>query len=103
MSCGGRIYKGDSITISVPFEVSGYTNLTISYFTVGDYKIIKTQEEVEIADGYITCVFTGQDLDFLPDGVVRYTINYEIENTDYVESTNTNFFFVFHNLTNSTP
>ena len=89
MSCGGRVYKGDTISISVPFDISGYTNLTISYFTVGDYKIVKTQEEVEIEDGAITCDFSGHDLDLLPDGVIRYTINYDVDNTDYVESTNT--------------
>lgn len=92
MSCGGRIYKGDSITISIPFDVSGYTDLVVDYFTIGDTKIEKTEAELTIADGYITAEFSGHDLDLLPDGVVRYTIEYAVDNTDYVESSNTMLF-----------
>lgn len=89
MSCGGRVYKGDSITISIPFDVSGYTDLTVSYFTIGDTKIVRDESGLTIEDGYITSYFEGHDLDLLPDGVVRYTIEYAVENTDYVESSNT--------------
>ena len=89
MSCGGRIYKGDSITISIPFDVSGYTDLSVSYFTIGDTKIVRDESGLTVADGYITAEFSGHDLDLLPDGVVRYTIEYAVDNTDYVESSNT--------------
>ena len=89
MSCGGRIYKGDSIAISIPFDVSGYTDLSVSYFTIGDTKIVRDESGLTVADGYITAEFSGHDLDLLPDGVVRYTIEYAVDNTDYVESSNT--------------
>ena len=89
MSCGGRVYKGDTVTISVPFDVSGYTNLTITYSTTGDSKIVKTQEEVTVEDGFITYTFSGHELDLLPDGVIYYTIDCEVEGEDYVDSTNT--------------
>lgn len=92
MSCGGRVYKGDSIAISIPFDVSGYTDLTVSYFTIGDTKIVRDESGLTVADGYITAEFSGHDLDLLPDGVVRYTIEYAVDNTDYVESSNTMLF-----------
>ena len=92
MSCGGRVYKGDTVIISVPFDVSGYTDLTITYSTTGDSKIVKTQDEVEIEGGFITYTFTGDELDLLPDGVIYYTIEYEVDGVDYVASTNTNLY-----------
>ena len=92
MSCGGRVYKGDSVTISIPFDVSGYTDLTISYSTTGDSKIVKGEDEVTIEDGFISYIFTGDELDLLPDGVIYYTIEYEVDGTDYVASTNTNLY-----------
>lgn len=89
MSCGGRIYKGDSIAISIPFDVSGYTDLVVDYYTTGDTKIEKTEEELTIEDGFITAYFDGHDLDLLPDGVIRYTITYQVDGEDAVDSTNT--------------
>ena len=89
MSCGGRVYKGDTILVSIPFDVSGYTDLVVSYFTVGDTKIVKTDGELDVEDGYITVQFSGNDLDILPDGVLRYTVEYAVDNTDYVDSSNT--------------
>ena len=89
MSCGGRIYKGDSITISIPFEISGYTNLSVDYFTTGDTKITKSEDELTVEDGFITCSFEGHELDILPDGVIRYTITYQVDGEDAVGSTNT--------------
>ena len=89
MSCGGRVYKGDSVTISVPFDVEGYSNLVITYSTIGDAVIEKTQEEVTIEDGFITYTFDGHELDILPDGVIYYTISYQIDGVEHVESTNT--------------
>lgn len=92
MSCGGRVYKGDTITISVPFDVDDYSNLTITYTTIGGEKIVKTQEEVEIEDGFITYTFEPGELDLLPDGVIYYAISYEVDGVDHVESTNTNLY-----------
>ena len=92
MSCGGRVYKGDTVTISVPFDVSGYTDLTISYSTTGDSKIVKGEDEVTIEDGFISYTFSGDEFDLLPDGVIYYTIEYEVDGVDYVASTNTNLY-----------
>ena len=89
MSCGGRVYKGDTILVSIPFDVSGYTDLVVSYFTIGDVKIVRTESELDVEDGYITVQFSGNDLDILPDGVLRYTVEYAVDNTDYVDSSNT--------------
>lgn len=92
MSCGGRVYKGDTVTISVPFDVDDYSNLTITYTTIGGEKIVKTQEEVEIEDGFITYTFEPGELDLLPDGVIYYTIECEVNGVPNVDSTNTNLY-----------
>lgn len=89
MSCGGRIYKGDSVAISIPFDVSGYTDLVVDYYTTGETKIEKTEAELTIEDGFITAYFDGHDLDLLPDGVIRYTLSYQVDGEDAVDSTNT--------------
>jgi len=89
MSCGGRIYKGDSVAISIPFDVSGYTDLTVSYFTIGDTKIVRDESGLTVADGYITAEFSGHDLDLLPDGVLRFTLQYKVDDVDFVDSSNT--------------
>jgi len=89
MNCGGRVWKGDTITISVPFEVSGYTDLTISYYTDGETKVVKSESEVEIEDGFITYTFLPGELDTIADGVIRYQIDYSVDNVDYVTGTNT--------------
>ncbi len=92
MSCGGRIYKGGMTTVSIPFNVEGYSNLSISYFTSGDYKITKTEEDLDIADGFITYTFTKEELDVLPDGVLNYLVNYEVEGGNYADGGNTNVY-----------
>lgn len=92
MSCGGRVYKGDTVTISVPFDVENYSNLVITYTTIGNEKIEKTQDEVEIEDGFITYTFEPGELDLLPDGVIYYTITYEVDGVPNVDSTNTNLY-----------
>ena len=92
MSCGGRIYKGGMTTISIPFNVEGYSNLSISYFTSGDYKITKTEEDLDISDGFITYTFTKEELDVMPDGVLNYLVNYEVDGGSYADGGNTNVF-----------
>lgn len=92
MSCGGRIYKGGMTTVSVPFNVEGYSNLSISYFTSGGYKITKTEEDLVIADGFITYTFTKEELDVMPDGVLNYLVNYEVDGGSYADGGNTNVF-----------
>lgn len=92
MSCGGRIYKGGMTTVSVPFNVEGYSNLSISYFTSGDYKITKTEDDLVIEDGFITYTFTKEELDVMPDGVLNYLVNYEVEGGKYADGGNTNVY-----------
>lgn len=92
MSCGGRIYKGGMTTVSIPFNVEGYSNLSISYFTSGDYKITKAEEDLVIADGFITYTFTKEELDVMPDGVLNYLVNYEVEGGKYADGGNTNVY-----------
>lgn len=89
MSCGGRIYKGDAITVSIPFDVEEYSALTVAYFTTGDYEVVREESELVIEDGYIIASFEGHDLDILPDGVLRYTIACVVDDEDYLYSTNT--------------
>ena len=89
MSCGGRIYKGDAITVSIPFNVEEYSALTVAYFTTGDYEVVREESELVIEDGYIIASFEGHDLDILPDGVLRYTIACVVDDEDYLYSTNT--------------
>lgn len=89
MICGGRAYKGENLEVIVPFNVEDYENFTITFYTTGDYKITKTADEVEIVDGEVRYTFTKDELDVLPDGVLRYTIDYAVDNTDYVQSSNT--------------
>lgn len=89
MSCGGRVYKGDLVIVSIHFDVSGYTNLSVDYFTTGVTKITKSEDELTVEDGFITCSFAGHELDILPDGVIRYTITYQVDGEDAVESSNT--------------
>ena len=92
MTCGGRIYKGGMTTVSIPFNVEGYSNLSISYFTSGDYKITKTEEDLVIADGFITYTFTKEELDVMPDGVLNYLVNYEVDGGKYADGGNTNVY-----------
>lgn len=92
MSCGGRVYKGDTITISVPFNVDDYSNLKITYTTTGNSKIVLTEEDVVVEDGFITHTFQGHDLDLLPDGVIYYTIECDVLGVPNVDSTNTNLY-----------
>lgn len=89
MICGGRAYKGENLEVVIPFSDEGYDNFTISFYTTGDYKITKTADEVEIVDGEVIYTFTKEELDVLPDGVLRYSIDYEKDGTEYVQSSNT--------------
>lgn len=87
MSCGGRVYKGDIVEISVPFDVEDYTSLSISFFTNGDTKIVI--DNPAVVDGFIETTFNGSDLDLLPDGVLRYVITYTEDGEEHTISTNT--------------
>ena len=63
MNCGGRIYKGEDITVSIPFAISGYSDLVVSYFTNGDFHVDKTEEELVIDGGYAFAEFDNTELD----------------------------------------
>ena len=92
MNCGGRIYKGEDISASIPFALSGYTNLSVSYFTNGEVSVERTEEQLVIDGGYIIADFDNTDLDILPDGVLRYTITCKVDGEDYVDSNNTPYY-----------
>ena len=92
MNCGGRIYKGEDISVSIPFALSGYTNLSVSYFTNGEVSVERTEEQLVIDGGYIIADFDNTDLDILPDGVLRYTITCKVDGEDYVDSNNTPYY-----------
>lgn len=88
MSCGGgRIYKGDTVLMSVPFDVEDYTSLSIGFFTEGDTKVVV--DNPSVVDGFIECTLSGNDLDLLPNGVVRYVITYTEDGEEHTISTNT--------------
>lgn len=89
MNCSGRVYKGDLVIVTIPFDVSGYTDLSVSYFTIGDTKIVRDESGLTIEDGFITSYFEGHDLDLLPDGVLRFTLQYKVDDVDFVDSSNT--------------
>lgn len=91
-TCGGRIYKGEDISVSIPFALSGYTNLSVSYFTNGEVSVERTEEQLVIDGGYIIADFDNTELDILEDGVLRYTITCKVDGEDYVYSNNTPYY-----------
>ena len=83
MSCNGRIYKGDSYEICLPLFDTGVTS--VRFYTRGD--IIIEKEPVITGDS-MCFSFAKEELDVLPDGVLRYEAVTEYDtidtNTPYV-------------------
>ena len=83
MSCNGRIYKGDSYEICLPLFDTGVTS--VRFYTRGD--IIIEKEPVITGDS-MCFLFAKEELDVLPDGVLRYEAVTEYDtidtNTPYV-------------------
>jgi len=86
MICGNKLYKGEDVVLSVPFEVSGYTNLLMSVYTDGATHVYANNPVVE--DGMLIATFHEHSIDILNDGVLRYSISYSVEGIDYTISTN---------------
>lgn len=76
MSCGIRVYKGEELELSLPFNISGASNIMVSLYTDGEYSVEKSGE---VEDGKIGIVLDSADLDLLQDGAIRYTISYELD------------------------
>jgi len=92
MICTNRIYKGETFEVSIPFMVEGWSDLYVEYFTNGQYKVTRTADELIIDEYTITAEFSGNDLDLLADGVLRYTLYYTLEGVAYTKSTNTPYY-----------
>lgn len=86
MNCGGRVYKGDELEFTLPFNVSGASNVVVSFYTDGEYAIEKS---VEAEDGKIVTEIAKTDLDLLSDGVIRYTITYDLDGEEHSITSNT--------------
>lgn len=74
MTCSSRLYKGDSYEICLPLD-TGIT--TVRFYTRGDVVIEKE------ADENMCFLLTKEELDLLPDGVLRYSYEGIDTNTDY--------------------
>lgn len=86
MTCGGRVYKGDELEFTLPFNISGASNIVVSFYTDGEYAIEKS---VEAVSGKIETEIAKTDLDLLSDGVIRYTITYEADGEEHSITSNT--------------
>lgn len=88
MNCGGRIYKGADVVISVPFNEE-YSDLSLRIYTDGEYSIERAESACTIADGSITVTIEDYELELLKDGIIYYTINYTQDGLQLSETTNT--------------
>lgn len=83
MSCNGRIYKGDSYEICLPLFDTGVTS--VRFYTRGDVII---EKEPVITGDSMCFLLEKEELDVLPDGVLRYEAVTEYDtidtNTPYV-------------------
>lgn len=89
MICDRRLYKGEDIQVLVPFSVSGYSSLSIEFYTDGEYKYII--DNPQVVDGEIVAEMSEHDLDLLGDGVLRYNVSYDIDGERIMFGTNTNY------------
>lgn len=94
MICSRRIYKGEDAEVSIPFLTTGWTSLYVEYFTDGDTKVVRQEDELEIDEYTITAQFEGDDLGLLDDGVIYYTIHYVYDDENYIKSSNTPYVLV---------
>ena len=77
--CNRRLYKGNSYEICLPITDTGVTS--VSFYTSGDIVI---EKEGEIVDDTMCFELTKEELDLLPDGVLRYSYEDFDSNTRYV-------------------
>lgn len=77
--CNRRLYKGNSYEICIPITDTGVTS--VRFYTSGDVVI---EKEGEIVDDTMCFELTKEELDLLPDGVLRYSYEDFDSNTRYV-------------------
>ncbi len=80
--CNRRLYKGNSYEICLPITDTGVTS--VRFYTSGDMVI---EKEGEIVDDMMCFELTKEELDLLPDGVLRYSYDGFDSNTEYVVAT----------------
>lgn len=86
MACGGKITKGGGMVVAIPFDATDVENLVVSVYTNGDEKIEKSGDDIRIGEGIIYVDMSKTDVDLLADGVVNYTMDYEIDGVQYSEN-----------------
>ena len=86
MACGGRVTKGGGMVVAIPFDATDVENLVVSVYTNGDEKIEKSGDDIRIGEGIIYVDMSKTDVDLLADGVVSYTMDYEIDGVQYSEN-----------------
>lgn len=86
MACGGKITKGGGMVVAIPFDATDVENLVVSVYTNGDEKIEKSCDDIRIGEGIIYVDMSKTDVDLLADGVVNYTMDYEIDGVQYSEN-----------------
>lgn len=74
MSCAGRAYKGGGLDITIPFPYGDMDNISVILYTNGDYSIEKTASAV---DGVIDVHLSKGEVDIFPDGVLKYTLEWD--------------------------
>lgn len=79
MICSRRLYKGDSYEICLPIADTGIT--VVRFYTQGD---VVVEKEPEISGDTMCFLLTKEDLDILPDGVLRYSYDGYDGNTGFV-------------------
>lgn len=74
MSCAGRAYKGGGLDITIPFPYGDMDNISVILYTSGDYSVEKTASAV---DGVIDVHLSKGEVDIFPDGVLKYTLEWD--------------------------
>lgn len=92
MNCQRTIWKGSQDELVAPIYLTDITELTIKYFTDGEYEFVKTLEDVTIADNVVYVPIEEDDFDLLKDGVVRYSISYTDGTDTYRSDICTNYY-----------
>ena len=77
MYCSRRLYKGNSYDFCLPLIDSGV--ISVRFYTAGDVMVEKVPE---ISGDSMCFSFTEEDLEYLPDGVLRYELVSEHEFID---------------------
>lgn len=93
MSCtcfNHRIYKGEDAIIVLPRPLSEQ-NFSLKLYTTGDTCVQFPYERLELVDRHSELHVEEHDLDLLPDGVIRYRMEYTLEGITDIIETNTSY------------